>query len=101
MNHFHVDPEQLRSHAKNVGDIASGVSSAGSALPGGPDENALGPFVQFLTAGLGAAMSQTAAAFAQASSTVDSMRERLVKAADSYQNVDGEGADRLRAEAGK
>ena len=46
-------------------------------------------------------MSQTAAAFAQASSTVDSMRERLVKAADSYQNVDGEGADRLRAEAGK
>ncbi|MGI8305647.1 type VII secretion target [Saccharopolyspora hattusasensis] len=91
-NNFQVDPAQIREHANTVSGIASGLSSAGGGLPGEPAENALGTFVQFLTAGLGTAMTQATDAIALAASAMDDVSAALVRTAEDYQRSDEHNA---------
>jgi excreted virulence factor EspC (type VII ESX diderm) len=98
---FQVDPAQIRSHANTVGDIAGGLSSAAGGLPDGLSDNALGTFVQFVTAGLGTAMTQTLEAITQAASAVDSVRDALARTADDYQRADEHNAELLLGKDGR
>ncbi|MGW1681090.1 type VII secretion target [Saccharopolyspora sp. NPDC002376] len=93
-----VAPEQIRAHANTVSGLASGLSDAAGALPEGPAENSLGTFLQFLTAGLGSAMSQTGQAIAQAGSAVDAVSSALVRTAEDYERADDDNAVRLLRE---
>ncbi|HEX3779435.1 MAG TPA: type VII secretion target [Pseudonocardiaceae bacterium] len=92
--HFQVEPNQLRAHAGTVGDVASGLSDAAGG-GGGLTDNALGTFVQFLTAGLQDATNKTTASIAHASSAVGNVRAGLVDTADRYQGTDQDNAGRL------
>lgn len=91
-NDFEVNPEQIRSHAKTVGEAADKLSSAAQGMPGELPGDALGPFVQFLTTGLSGAMTQTTDAVAHASSTMDGMSSALVRTAEDYQRADDDNA---------
>ncbi|MER7083995.1 Excreted virulence factor EspC, type VII ESX diderm [Saccharopolyspora kobensis] len=93
-----VDPAQIRAHANTVAGLASGLSDAAGAVPAGPAENSLGTFLGFLTAGLGAAMSQTGQAIAQASSAVEAVSSALVRTAEDYERTDDDNAVRLLQE---
>ncbi|SDW40865.1 Excreted virulence factor EspC, type VII ESX diderm [Amycolatopsis xylanica] len=85
---FEVDAAQIRAHAANVGALADQLSAVSQGLPDRLGPQALGGFVQPLTAGLGDAMARTVAALAHASSTVDDMSTGLVHAADGYDRAD-------------
>ncbi|MEV0698964.1 type VII secretion target [Saccharopolyspora sp. NPDC050389] len=87
-NDFQVDPEQIREHAKTVADIAGGLSAAAGGLPGELAENALGTFVQFITAGLSGAMTQAGEAIGNAASAMDGMSSALVQTAEGYERSD-------------
>lgn len=96
---FQVAPDQIRTHANAVGDIADQLSGIATACSGGLSEQALGTFVQFLTAGLQDAMTQTTAAIGHASSVMHSVRAGLASSADHYQHTDDHSAAGLRPEA--
>ncbi|MEV0051215.1 type VII secretion target [Saccharopolyspora shandongensis] len=89
---FQVDPEQIREHAKTVAGIADGLSSAAGGLPGALAENALGSFVQFITAGLSGAMTQAGEAIGSAASAMDGMSSALVQTAEGYERSDDRNA---------
>ncbi|SFB43605.1 Excreted virulence factor EspC, type VII ESX diderm [Amycolatopsis marina] len=89
---YDVDPEQLRAHAGRLTAHADQLSSIGAALPGEMGAQALGSFAQFITAGLGAAMTETAGAFAHSASTLDKVATGMRRAADLYQNSDEDHA---------
>lgn len=93
---FQIDPEQLHAHAAAVGDLATQMSSVGGGgQPGGLPDNALGSFVQFLTAGLQDAMNRTTQAIGGAASGMDNVGRRLTQTAHSYQNIDAQGSGQL------
>ena len=92
---FQVDADQVRRHAGTVGDLAGQLSAVAGALTGGLGDHALGGFAQFLTAGLGDAMTRTAAALGHAASTVDDMGAGLERAAEEYRGTDDDHAGRL------
>jgi hypothetical protein len=94
---FRIDPDQLHSHAAAVGDLATQLSSVVGGQPGGLPDNALGSFVQFLTAGLQDAMNRTTDSITSAASGVDNVSLRLSQTAHGYQNTDTHGADGLAA----
>ena len=98
MSQFQVDPAQVRAHADAVGSHADRLSSVAGGLSDGLAENSLGPFVQFLTAGLSNAMGQTSAALAHASSALGDVRTGLLRTADGYQRTDEFHAGQLRRE---
>ncbi|QFU91902.1 type VII secretion target [Amycolatopsis sp. YIM 10] len=90
-----VDPEQLRAHASRLAAHADQLSSIGAALPGEMGAQSLGAFAQFITTGLGAAMTETMGAFAHASSTLDKVGDGMRRAADRYEHTDEGHADRI------
>lgn len=92
LNHFQVDPAQIRAHANTVKNVASGLSATAGGMQGGLAGNALGSFVQFVTAGLGDVMTQTAEAVAKASTAMDTVSSGLVGTADDYQRADEDNA---------
>ncbi|MFF5986711.1 WXG100 family type VII secretion target [Prauserella flavalba] len=92
---YTVDPEQLRAHASRLAAHADQLSSIGSALPGEMGAQSLGAFAQFITAGIGAAMTETTGAFMHAASTLDKVGEGMRRAGDQYQNADSEHAGGL------
>jgi uncharacterized protein YukE len=92
---FDVDPDQLRAHAGILDGYADRLSAIGTGLPGSPAEQSLGSFAQFLTTGLGGAMTETLNAFGHAASTVDMMAGGVRQAADSYQRTDDDNATNL------
>lgn len=94
---FTADPDQLRAHASRLAAHADQLSSMGAALPGQLGGQSLGMFAQFITAGLGAAMTGTASAFAHASSTVDKVGDGMRRAAEGYQNTEDGHAARVTA----
>jgi uncharacterized protein YukE len=95
MNAFDVDPGQLRSHAGVLDGYAGRLSVLGSGLPGSLAEQSLGSFAQFLTTGLGSAMTETLNAFSHASSTVDMVAGGVRQTADAYQRTDDDTAVNL------
>lgn len=92
---FQVDPDQIRAHARTVGDAASGLSSATGGSPTELADNALGTFVQFVTVGLGTAMTQALDALTQASSAMNEVSSALARTADDYQQLDDQNASLL------
>ncbi|PXY29104.1 hypothetical protein BAY59_15865 [Prauserella coralliicola] len=92
---YTVDPEQLRAHAGRLAAHADRLSSIGSALPGEMGARSLGAFAQFITAGIGAAMTETMGAFAHAASTLDKVGDGMRRAADQYEDSDSEHAGGL------
>jgi uncharacterized protein YukE len=96
--HFQVEPEQIRAHAKTVDDVSAQLSHAAGGLSNGLADNALGPFTQFLTTALQNAINQTTQAMTHASSGVGSVGAGLRKTADSYQETDEHSAARLSTE---
>jgi uncharacterized protein YukE len=92
---FDIDPDQLRAHAGTLSGYADRLAAIGTALPDSLAEQSLGSFAQFLTAGLGGAMTETLAAFGHAASTVDMMAGGVRQAADSYQRTDDDNATNL------
>jgi uncharacterized protein YukE len=92
---FGIDPDQLRAHAGTLSGYADRLSAIGTALPDSLAEQSLGSFAQFLTAGLGGAMTETLTAFGHAASTVDMMAGGVRQAADSYQRTDDDNATNL------
>jgi uncharacterized protein (DUF697 family) len=90
--HFQVDPDQIRAHANTVKGVASGLSATAGGLQGRLADNALGSFVQFVTAGLGSVMTQAAEAIAKASTAMDAVSSGLVGTADDYQRADEDNA---------
>lgn len=90
-----VDPEQLRTHASRLNAHADQLSSIGSGLPGEMGAQSLGMFAQFITTGLGSAMTETMGAFAHASSTLDKVGDGLRRAADQYEHTDEGHGDRI------
>lgn len=92
---FQVDPDQIRTHAATVGDIAGQLGAVAGGQSGGLPDNALGSFVQFLTAGLQSAQHRTTQSISAASSGVDNVRAALVSTADRYQGTDQHSAARL------
>ncbi|MBE9375887.1 ESX-1 secretion-associated protein [Saccharopolyspora sp. HNM0983] len=85
---FHVDPAQIRAHADTVAGIADGLSAATSGLPGELAENALGTFVEFVSAGLSTTMSQAGESLSQAVSTVHEVSAALAQIAEDYETAD-------------
>jgi uncharacterized protein YukE len=85
---YHVDPDQLRTHAGALDGYADRLSALGTGLPGSLAEQSLGSFAQFLTAGLGGAMTETLNAFGHAASTVDKVAGGMRQTADAYQRTD-------------
>lgn len=94
---YDVDPDQLRAHASRLAAHADQLSSIGTALPGEMRTQALGSFAEFITAGLGAAMTETAGALAHSASTLDKVANGMRRAADLYQNSDEDYATGLTA----
>ncbi|TLW94738.1 WXG100 family type VII secretion target [Saccharomonospora piscinae] len=94
---YTVDVEQLRSHAGRLAAHADELSTLGAALPGELAGRSLGSFAQFVATGLGAAMADTAGAFAHAASTVDKVGGAMRRAAEEYQNSDETHAAGLAA----
>ncbi|AXB41344.1 type VII secretion target [Amycolatopsis albispora] len=90
-----VDPEQLRSHASRLAAHADQLSSIGAGLPGELGAQSLGMFAQFITAGLGAAMTETMGAFSHAASTLDKVGDGMRVAADRYEHGDEGHAQRI------
>lgn len=99
MTPFEVDPAQLHGHASSVGDVADQLSAIGGQLPSGLADMALGPFTQFLTDGLGNAMTQIANAITNASSSVAEMSAGISDTAARYSNVDQHNATNLEQES--
>ncbi|GAB3493217.1 type VII secretion target [Amycolatopsis cihanbeyliensis] len=85
---YSVDPEQLRGHATRLAAHADQLSSAGTGLPGEMGSLSLGAFAQFIAAGIGSAMTETADAVAQAASTLDTVSHGMRRVADQYQRSD-------------
>lgn len=92
---YTVDPGQLREHAGRLASHAGQLASLGTALPGEMGAQSLGAFAQFITAGLGNAMTETADAFQRASSTLDAVAGGMRRAADQYQRADDDHAATL------
>jgi hypothetical protein len=92
---FDVDPEQLRGHASKLAGYADQLSAIGGRLPDSLADQSLGSFAQFLTAGLGGAMTATLGAFADLASSVDKVSIGMRQGADSYQRTDGDSAATL------
>ncbi|GAA1988651.1 type VII secretion target [Amycolatopsis minnesotensis] len=93
---FQVDPEEIRAHARTVGDVAAQLSSlAGGQRGGGPDGNALGSFVQFLTAGLRSTMDRVTRSVEHGAAAVDEMSTKLTRAAERYERTDEDGGTQL------
>lgn len=97
-NNVQVDLPELRGHAATVQQLATELSSVAGGLPGGPADNALGTFVQSLTAGLREATTRVTDSIAGAASAVDSVGTGLAQTADGYQHTDDHSAGRLRWE---
>ncbi|HEX6361078.1 type VII secretion target [Actinophytocola sp.] len=95
MTDFDVDPDQLRAHANALARYADQLAAIGAGLPGSLAEQSLGSFAQFLTAGLGGAMTETLNAFGHAASTVDMVSGGIRQAADDYERTDGVNATTL------
>ena len=92
---FDVNPDQLRAHAGTLAGYADRLSAIGTGLPGSLAEQSLGSFAQFLTVGLGGAMTEALNAFGHAASTVDMVGSGVRQAADSYQRTDEDNATNL------
>jgi hypothetical protein len=92
---FTADPEQLRGHASRLAGYADQLAAIGTRLPDAMGEQSLGSFAQFLTAGLGSAMTATLDAFAHAASTVDKVSGGVRQTADEYQRTDDGNASGL------
>lgn len=92
---FDVDPEQLRAHASKLAGYADQLGTLGSGLPDTMGDQSLGSFVQFITAGLGGAMTATMGGFSLVASTVDKVSGGMRRTADSYQRTDGDNASTL------
>lgn len=90
---FAVDHEQLRQHASSLAKYADQL--AGTRLPEHLGQQDLGEFAQFLTAGLGTAMSRTGQAFAHVASTMDKVSEGMRRTAEQYQRTDDGTATNL------
>ena len=95
MTAFNVDPEQLRAHAGALAGYADRLATIGAGLPGTLPEQSLGSFAQFLTTGLGGAMTEALNAFGAAASTVDMVADGIRQTADDYQRTDGGNASTL------
>ncbi len=87
---FSVDHEQLRAHAGDLARFADRLAE--TRLPQELGQESLGQFAQFLTSGLGGAMSQTVQAFTHVASTVDKVGEGMRKTAEHYQRTDDASA---------
>ncbi len=96
---FTVDHEQLRRHAATLAGCADQLARTGTALPGGLGQESLGSFAQFLTSGLGNAMTETLGAFAHVASTMDKVSEGMRQTADLYQRADDDNAVSLTGAA--
>jgi uncharacterized protein YukE len=92
---FTADAEQLRGHASRLAGYADRLATIGTGLPDALGEQSLGSFAQFVTAGLGGAMTATLDAFAHAASTVDKVSGGIRQAADQYQHTDDNSASGL------
>jgi uncharacterized protein YukE len=88
MTGFDIDPDQLRAHATTLAGYADRLSAIGTGLPGSLAEQSLGSFAQFLTTGLGGAMTETLNAFGHAVSTMDMVAGGVRQTADAYQHTD-------------
>ncbi len=95
MTGFTADPEQLRAHAGRLAGHADVLADLGAGLPDGLGEQSLGSFAQFLTAGLGGAMTASRAAFAHAATTVDLVGGGVRQTADDVERTDDGGAAAL------
>lgn len=94
---YRVDPEQLRGHATSLAGYADQLAAVGSGLSDALVEQSLGSFAQFLTAGLGGAMTETRSAFGDVAGTVDKVGAGMRQAADQYQRTDDDGTSGFTA----
>ncbi|MFC4852930.1 WXG100 family type VII secretion target [Actinophytocola glycyrrhizae] len=92
---FSLDPDQLRAHCGSLDGYADRLSGIGSGLPSALSEQSLGSFAQFLTAGLGTAMTETLTAFGHAASAVEMVAGGVRQTVDSYQRTDDDRATTL------
>lgn len=98
MTNFEVATEQLHGHAGSLGDIADQLSAIGGRLPSGLPDLALGPFAQFLAAGLQGAMTTVANTITDASTSVAEMSTGVTRTAAGYQHTDETNATSLNRE---
>jgi hypothetical protein len=92
MTDYDVNPDQLRSHAGVLSGYADRLADIGTGLPSALAELSLGSFAQFLTTGLGGAMTETLNAFGHAASTVDMVAAGMRQTADGYDRTDDDNA---------
>lgn len=97
-NQFTVDHEQLRKHARSIGDVADQLSAIGGRLPSGLADLALGLFAGFLATGLQGAMTRVANTITDASSSVAEMSTGIARAAAGYEYTDAANATNLNRE---
>jgi len=74
---------QLREHAGTVAEVAGDLSSAAGGVPV-LSPGALGPFVQFLAAGLDEALATTVQGVSRAADALAATSAGLVKVADRH-----------------
>lgn len=96
--HFDVDPDQLRGHARTVGDVADQLSAIGGRLPSGLADLALGLFARFLASGLQGAMTHVANTVTDASSSVAELSTGIARTAAHYEHTDETNAANLTRE---
>jgi len=87
-----TSPDQLRGHASSLAGYADQLATLGARLPDTLENQSLGSFAQFLTAGLGGAMAATMDGFAHVASTVDMVSGGLRQTAEAYQRTDEDSA---------
>jgi uncharacterized protein YukE len=92
---FTTEADQLRSHASRLSGYADQLAAIGTRLPDTLGEQSLGSFAQFITAGLGGAMTATLDAFGHAASTVDKVSDGMRQTAEQYERTDGNSASGL------
>ena len=95
MSGYQVDLAQLRTHAQTVGDHANQLSGVAGSMTDGPQDNSLGVFVQFLTAGLQGAMTAATGSINHASAGVSQVSANLHATAAGYEQSEKDNATRL------
>jgi hypothetical protein len=95
MTGFTSAPDQLLAHAGRLARYADQLADLGAGLPDGLGQESLGSFAQFVTTGLGGAMTATLDAFAHASAAVDLVGGGVRQTAEDYQHADDDSAATL------
>ena len=85
---FNVNIDEVRAHARTVGDIAGTVRSVASGAQDSVSGGAFGQIAEFFASAITGAADTVRQSMGHAGETVDQVRSGLDKAADGYQTIE-------------